>query len=188
MPLRINGATSGYVQLAAPNAAGSTALVLPTDSVQPGLVLVASGSVTSGSTLSIDGCFTAAYDNYRIALTSNVSTTLRWRAASADNSSANYYDQYILGNASAASAGRGSGQTSHATSSGTGWLVMDVFGPALASTTYSVANVTQGGTTLVVVGYAYFHNVASAFDGFSLLGTSMTANVRVYGYRNSITT
>lgn len=207
MPLRLNGATSGYVQLAAPNAAGSTSLVLPTDSVQPGMVLVATSSFTTASTVSVDGCFTSTYDNYRILLryaSSNATQSalyIRLRGAGSDNSAASYNSQELLaysttvnGNAyNAATAWTGGMPVSNSTSLAD-TLAMDIYGPALAEYTnmhthnYGYqSNVSQW----VIRTSGHQHQVATAFDGFSFYlaaSYNITGTVRVYGYRNSITT
>jgi hypothetical protein len=96
MTLRLNGSTSGYVELDAPAVAGTTAITLPatsgtvaltasptfTGTVElpstttlggstlnlPGLVKITDSTFSAQSTVSINNCFTSTYLNYRIVV------------------------------------------------------------------------------------------------------------------------
>lgn len=154
-------------------------------SASGGLVYVGGGTVSAGSAINVNNCFTSTYENYRIVLTSNVATTFRFRVSGADNSTSAYYEQFINGNNTTVSGARSAVQTLNNLNSSAGVVALDVFGPATAAAHYMLGTITQGGTTLTATSYAYHFSSATAFDGFSILGTTMTATVRVYGYSNS---
>ena len=203
MALRLNGLTSGYVELAAPAVAGTTVLTLPTDSIQPGLVLIAKADASSVNSVSINNCFTSAYTNYRIVFSGSSNSTgsglpslrLRFRAGGVDNSAAVYYGNVMY---STYAAGPSRSYDTAMTSATFTWLgdygilgTMDISFPATA--TYKMMS-SQGQMTGTaaniygVIGYGYLG--ATAFDGFSLIADSsqlIGGTVRVYGYRNSIT-
>ena len=119
MPVRINGATSGYVELAAPAVAGSVVMTLPATTgtvattadtaAAGGMVLITPTSVagtgvtvsgglvsfTTATAVSVNGCFTSTYENYVVVGTLTAASAIlgmrgRMRAAGTDNSSANY--------------------------------------------------------------------------------------------------
>ncbi len=182
MPLTLSG--SGAIN----------GLTLPTDSLQPGLVLVNTTTFSAAASVSVNNCFTSAYKNYKILWdldpTANVTTLLRLRASGADNTSANYWYGIAVGNyATGGSTTGASGQTSWqitSTDAGTSpsWGSMDLMGPQVAEnsaylglTAYSQAAGSMSGG---------FFNSAQ-FDGFTFFPQSgtITGSLRVYGYRNS---
>jgi hypothetical protein len=152
-----------------------------------GLVFIVSGTVAAGSSLTLNNCFSASYANYRILLESNVAPTLRWRVGGADNSASAYYEQSVYGNGATVGAVRSGPLTSAPLPSGVPVAaVLDVFQPAVATPTVMTVLANQGAVTAPsVIMSTHGHNVSTAFDGFSILGTTMTASVRVYGYANS---
>lgn len=203
MPVKFNGATSGFVQLAAPAVAGSTSLVLPTDSVQPGLVLVAVSSFSAASTVSVDNCFTSTYDNYRVitdftAASTALTITMRMRVGGADSSAASYTRQILYGTGATVTAGVSTGATSWSlvTSDATympyNRFAFDLYGPQLTRITTGTYNVALYESTGLhySMSNAVTFAATTSFDGFSLIASTGNFNctVRVYGYRNSITT
>lgn len=196
MPLRLNGATSGYVQLAAPAVAGSTSLVLPTDSVQPGLVLVATSAFSAASTVSVDGCFTSTYENYRLlvnidgASTTN-SAQIRLRASGSD-SAVNYNQFGWIASGGTLSANSGTGNTyitlATTTTTDGSFSVVEIGRPALAAITHIYFQQYASNTPAGIAGICA-HTTSSAYDGFSVIASTgtITGRVRVYGYRNSTT-
>lgn len=185
--VKVNSSGGGSVHLVAPATASDVTLELPTDSVQPGLVLVAAQSGTGVSSISVNNCFTSKYINYRLVFYSTVATSVRLRAGGVDNSSLNYSLQYHLGSASASTAGRSTSQAQWDLGGG-GTFAIEISSPAAAANTQMMATAATGGGSPAIATFAGYHAVASAFDGVSLLGTSMTGAIYVYGYRNSITT
>jgi len=119
MALRLNGSTSGYVELDVPAVAGTTALTLPATSgtvatqayvdtaeadaintaiAGGGLVHIATESFSAVSSVSINGCFTSAYKDYLIranfsAASGSPLLSIRMRASGSDESSSDYHRQ-----------------------------------------------------------------------------------------------
>lgn len=150
-----------------------------------GLTFITSGTVSAGSTLSISNCFSATFENYRIVFKTDVATTLRWRVSGADNSTANYYEQFINGSNTVVSGSRSPAQTSNNITTGAGVVIIDVFAPFTAAPHYSLCTPVYGGTSLQATFFTYYFGASTSFDGFSIHGTTMTATARVYGYQNS---
>jgi hypothetical protein len=117
MTIRLNGSTSGYVEIDAPAVAGTGALTLPTgtgtlatqayvdtaesDAIAAGgLVHINTTTFTTSAGVNVNNVFTSTYDNYRIVyqLTSSVDANiqLRFRVGGVDASGANYVAQSSL--------------------------------------------------------------------------------------------
>ena len=200
MTLRLNGSTSGSVSLDAPATGSNVSLELPTDSIKPGLVLVAAQSFSAASTVSVNNCFSATYDNYRILWTGTnagfANMNLRWRVSGADSSAANY--SYTTGYVS----GSGTFGNSAANTAGTSLIfaglgnntgstaTLDVFDPFKVSGTYAIydGQYRQPDPLQVRIFGSHFFTSAVSFDGFSIYPASgtITGSIRIYGYRNSL--
>lgn len=174
-----------------------------------GLLLGADGNVTGGgmdlirsqsfgpvSTVSVDDCFSADYDDYKIIVLLTATTTgsqarMRMRAAGVDAATSYRYAN-VRGAFDGATLGcdYSTGVTEAAfylfgvTTTG-GFATLDVMSPALASYTYAAAlsaNGVPAGPARYMTG---FLNDSVSYDGFSLLLDSgtITGKVRVYGYK-----
>jgi hypothetical protein len=179
----------------APNAtAPGLAIVTPTSIANSGGSASASGGAvtfTGVSSISLNGVFSATYENYRIVFTSTsgstIQTSFRLRAAGSDNSSSYFYNLIEAGGGVSNSPATG------ATSARTGYAAttvsfnsFDVSQPFLSVVTNYAGNyLTQVGnyTGLCAGG----HNNAASYDGITFLPASstLTGTVRVYGYKNS---
>jgi hypothetical protein len=171
-------------------------VVIPTSVAGTGVTVDAAGlvSFSAATTVSVNGCFTSQYQNYQIMFDALGSTStvmnLRMRLAGADDTTSNYAYQYMDAASTSISGSRGTAQTSmyfaYATT-GTGWQFVNIFNPNLASATFVQSftgwNVAAPNLTIFTGG----HNVATAYDGFSIiLGSgNITGKLRVYGLRNS---
>lgn len=192
MPVRLNGSTSGYVELAAPAIAGATSLELPTDSIKPGLVLVAAQSFSAVSSVSVNNCFTATYDNYRIVANLTASTsasiTTRLRLSGTDASGSNYAYRQVYWAGSVAVYSGTSTAWGLTASPATGIDIgFDLYGPAKSTPTRSVisgAMVGVGGGDV----NATEHNLSTAYDGITVLTSTgtMTGSLQVFGYRKTV--
>lgn len=196
MPVRLNGSTSGYVELAAPAVAGTTSLELPTDSIKPGMVLVAAQSFSAVSSVSVNNCFSATYDAYRIVIntsssSTNNSTQFRLRVSGTDASGGNYNQYALSADATAVTVNSGTGNTlftvSTNSSTNGGIAALEVVRPALAVHTgilLTSSNWSAGayGAGLVL------HQVNTAYDGFSLIASTgtITGSLQVFGYRKTV--
>ena len=155
-------------------------------------------SITSGTSVSLNGVFTSTYTNYRIECSNIIGSnfmTFRFRLSGSDNSTTNYYWRSYRGN----STGPGADDTSqYSTSAGStsfqtiyllgspdnGSCSIEVYSPQL--TTYK--QVTVVGHDAPSYGYTVlsagkFMDATKQFDGFSLLtGSGFSGQVSVYGY------
>jgi len=177
MPISIAG--SGAVT----GASTLNGLTVPTDAIAPGLVHINTTTFNAVSSVSVNGVFSSTYNSYYILLTRTAgsSTTMRMRSAGTDNSASSYelrgyYYGASQGNENITTA------TSFNISGGSGLAMASIVltNPFLASNTFGTGlfhAVTIGEAASIV------HSVASSFDGLSIIGTSITGNISVYGYR-----
>ena len=177
------------------NAQGMTGVV-PTSVAGTGVTVGVSGKVTfSGSaTISVNGCFTGTYDNYRIMLVVATSsgaasinfnvrsvgtdlTTGTYLAAVQQFSSATPTYTYST-TATTVSVSRTNGA---AQASGT---VLEVLSPYLAQYTTINSNGNDGTVSNAAWGAA--RNTTS-YDGFTISTGAVTLNgtLRIYGYNNN---
>ena len=160
-----------------------------------GLVYITSSTFSAASTVSVNGCFTATYENYRIVLYLSVATgtvlmQMRMRASASDDSSANYANQNLDVGGTTSTATRTTAATSMSvayTSTSGGWGAIDVFRPQLAAPTYmvSLSGVAVGNPGVEL--FSGGHNVSTAYDGFTIYPASstITGSLAVYGYRKA---
>ena len=154
----------------------------------PALVFITSGTVTLGSSLSFDNCFSATYANYYIYLvhTAGNNPTMRLRASAADITLANYDNNSPNYQSGSAGGSTNNSATSWTVSNGTGYSAPEIFlGNPFASTNTAItANYNRTDSSIwQVMGGRY--NATTSADGFSILGTSITVTARVYGIANS---
>ena len=155
----------------------------------------ANGAVTfsGASSVSLNGCFTSAYQNYRIVINakhaSDADLTFRVRASGTDLSSASsYYEgRYYVGETSSLTAGSnnaslGTSWTLNRIGTWAGHIVMDIANPQ--ATDVTTASTIVSGAYFQVLGQSLNNNTIS-YDGFTVLsGGSATGTIRVYGYKN----
>jgi hypothetical protein len=153
-----------------------------------GLVLVSSSTFSATSSVSVDNCFTSTYKNYKISLTipsytASNTVSLRFRTSASDNSTSNYtyVNSYITTTLTGA---RASGATSSILVAATGQtsvaLAFDVFSPQESANTFFGG--IGGGSNISNLATGSF-DTTTQFDGISILGTSMTGTIKVYGYK-----
>jgi hypothetical protein len=163
----------------------------------PGLVLVASQTFAAQSSVSLDGCFTSAYDNYRVVVrlissVSNENINYRLRAAGVDNSAA-VYQSANTSNPFTASALAKEYQTNGTsltlrrqsnTAPSTRW--MEVSAPALAEYTHFE---WSGSDASAYSNHGHgLHAAATAYDGFTIYPGSgtITGVTYVYAYNDVV--
>ena len=146
------------------------------------------GTVTfsGASSLSLNNCFSSAYDNYRIIgrieAPSASDISVRFRAAGSDNLTASSYKAYRTYNPYSGPTVANETLTSFYCGyfgADGGGFVLDVLSPNLAKRTNfnwmgGDANYAQFGIGI--------HTVASSFDGFTIFGPTITGTISVYGY------
>ena len=163
-----------------------------------GLTYITQATPSAVTSISINNCFTSAYENYLItfnpsAFGASVGTvTLRLRVGGVDTST-NYISQDVISFSSSVT-GRnnvvGTDEMQFGQMSATArnaFYVHNIAAPQLASQTSLVGNFGgNDGSNTVLLTMFNAQTSATSFDGFTLLGTAtMTGTIRVYGYQNS---
>jgi hypothetical protein len=153
-----------------------------------GLVFITSGSMTLGSQLSFDNCFSATYANYLIMLTHTAGNnpTLRLRASAADITASNYDLQGFFVTGGAQTLINQNSLTSWTIANGTGYSqpIISLGNPFAATNTAISSNFQRTDASIIqAIGGRY--NATTSADGFSIVGTNVTVTARVYGYLNS---
>ena len=185
-------------------AAAGLRLVVPTSvSVGSGSGSVGtSGTVTfsGASSVSLNGCFTTTYDNYRIVINAYNSTRqgcyFRFRNAGTDDSSSNYYNASYYNYMGTGATSNGVVKSSATTAidlrvlptTDGAYITYDVANPRLAKKkpghfnnsffeTTTDAYYENGGTVF---------NSTSTFDGLTIYpgANVMTGTISVYGYKD----
>jgi hypothetical protein len=163
----------------------------------PGLTLINTTSFSAVASQSINNVFSATYDNYFISLNYLTSVlanqTWRLRVSGTDATGANYQSSLVGINA----AGTGRNSTINA---GTSWQLnsspitaqkttsssINIFNPFAAD--WTTVNLMNVGVDSAPVSFARTggenHNLATSYDGFTIITDSgtMTGSVSVYGY------
>jgi len=177
----------------------------------PGMVLLTDYTITHAGTsatltngqvtftgvtsLSLNGVFTADFDNYVVSIrgiiaTSGGSIDARYRSSGTDASGSNYARQLMEAANTNVSANRSTGQTSHPfmgmnNASEQGAYVM-IYGPHLAQPT-AYRNVgVHSFSGAYMQEYAGTHSLSTSYDGFTLIpsANSITGALQVYGVRS----
>jgi len=162
-----------------------------------GMTFIDGASSSAVSSISINNCFSTDFINYFItfdglgSVSAGANLQLRLRASASDNSDAQYsYGGYRDQHSSSAgmwSASQTSaivGYTASQRAQSAMWLYQPFSSVATGYSALSGGVGATGGAGIFVSGN---HNVASSFDGFSLItftGT-ITGTVRVYGIANA---
>jgi hypothetical protein len=149
---------------------------------------------TAVTSLSLNGVFSATYDNYVIviryvAASGDPRTRLRLRTAGTDASGSNYVRQVVDANGSSVSAARATesaatiGEFSSTQRSGE---TVHMYGPFLAQPT-AMRNVNAGGfTSARLADNACTHSLSTSYDGCTIYPESsdMSGAIAVYGVRS----
>jgi len=184
---KADGAGVGGLTLCTPtsiaNAGGTATLANGTVSF--------SGALTS---VSLNGVFTATYDNYRIIVntlpSANADGTFRLRAAGTDNSTASSYIAQRLTASSTTLTG--------ARTTADSWGIyqhnttrynqhtMEIARPFVVGTTAIQNLTTSSDTGAYLANYVGTHNQSVSYDGFTLFAggaANMEGTLTVYGYK-----
>jgi len=196
-----DGVVTGLDSAASSDLGAELAAKLDSTAYQPGLVLITSESFSAVSSISVNGCFSNTYANYKIlykftaASAANAQVNIRMRASGSDNTTSNYDVVRIVAAVGTLNVGTSEGQSAmlqvgnidstHPTAASGS---IDIFGPFISAQTTLVAQTTSKDNS----GFSYyipasgFQRQASSFDGFTLYPNSGTFSgaIRIYGYRN----
>jgi hypothetical protein len=177
--------------------------------INPVSVVVASGSATvtslgqvsfTGATsLSLNNVFSSIYQNYRIIIriitnTNSTSLLYRLRASGTDNTANSYF---FGGSFARTSGATGAFSGSSASSGSISWIngaavgamsmSVDLYGPAISNfTTGQSVSMGGDGTSLAGIFVGHNHQVASSFDGITILPVigNISGTIQVFGYND----
>jgi len=154
----------------------------------------ANGSVsfTACTSLSLNGVFSADYENYMIVTRGNVTTAanvfIRFRSGGTDNSTSNsYVYQYLVASSTGVAGSRTTlnlGGFFIAYGNQRVGSVGFIYGPYLSQpTAYRTINVDDN-STVSIQEYAGTHNQSASYDGFTLSnGGNLSGRIAAYGMR-----
>ena len=166
-----------------------------------GLTYITQGTVAANTTLNFTSIFTSAYTNYRVVFTPSARQTasqnqinLRVRSGSTDLSTGSKYQwgRMYYFNAGSGSSGSVADNSINISDSNAGFVAFsfDIYAPLVAQETFvtgqTSAQQNAGGPFLFGINWSGYVDNTTAYDGFSLIGTSnFSGTARVYGYRQS---
>lgn len=175
----------------------ATNLVIPTSITSTGTgnssTINTNGSVTFSSctTLSLNGVFSADYENYMIYIRHSNATTneyirLRWRVGGTDSSTANYTYQSYDVKSTTRTGTRSSAQTSHAafstSNSQRSGYIGYVFVPFLTRETAMLSLGMYAATDASIEDLGGTQGSSTSYDGFTLsVGSTISGLISVYG-------
>lgn len=154
------------------------------------------GQVTFNAvtSLSLNGCFSADFDNYVVSVRLNASAPLvvefRLRASGSDNSTASSYTRQVLQvDNTSVSASRSTGDKGRLNAAyGTQRAGFDwhVYGPYLTQPTATRSITVSDASSAYIEEYACTHNQSTSYDGFTFIPSSgnITGALTVMGVRS----
>ena len=202
MTLRLNGSTSGYVEIDAPAVAGTSALTLPTGTgtiaktTDQGLVHINTTTFSAVSSVSLNDVFTSVYENYKIVFSPiagsvEANLNIRLRASGSDVTASNYkYIRQYFGTSSGTQL-NGSASLVHfsyVVPSQNFSSSLDILSPNLSAFTGMVGCIGFDNAADLYISMASgVYNATTVADGFTIFPTSgtITGTIRCYGYKNS---
>jgi hypothetical protein len=179
-----------------PEELGGMVLLTPTSVAYTGTsaTIGVNGSVdfTACSVLSLNGVFSADYDNYMIVmryvgLVGNLNMYLRLRSGGSDNATASSYTaQNLAADDTTVAASRFTADYTRFAGAYTtqrDGMVTNLYGPFLAQPTAGRNTKVFGYLGAYLDDVAFTHNQSTSYDGFTLLvsGNSFTGLISVYG-------
>lgn len=176
-----NSITDGMIPVTA------TSVSVPGGSVTVGpMNRITYSSTSSSNGITVNGCFTSAYKNYKIVLTvpsANANAQFLFQLTqSGTPSSVNYMTS---GSGGSSTTGNPYIEIMYGNyTTGTGAVSFDVYQPnETINTTVTHDWLYDDGGTFLYTRKGTRHRVATAYDGFKLYGpTSITATIQIFGY------
>jgi hypothetical protein len=152
-----------------------------------GTTLLANQSFTSSNAITVNNVFSSQFDSYRILMSTTAGggyrPTIQFSVGGSLTTS-NYnwqrLESFGAATTSTGATSQSSGELGRLDS--TGFLDLIVNNPAKTSATYGLAKTFD--TALVLDVNAFNQTSSTAFDGFTILGSSSTGTIQVYGFRN----
>jgi hypothetical protein len=159
-----------------------------------GLTLITKQTFSAATSINVNNCFSATYENYKVILTTtsvsgSAPTTIRLRVGGADNSTSNYGSGYAESNSG--------GVSNRYSNAADGWIkgnfnmtnnfifTFDITQPFLSQRTAFAGVYGQEDSGNRVGAPAGYFNATTSFDGFSIIlaSNNVTGFVSVYGYQ-----
>lgn len=200
MTIRLNGSTSGYVEIDAPAVAGTSVLTLPTGTgtiattTDQGLVHINTTTFSAVTSVSLNNVFTSTYENYRLIFNGTTSAAsvgllMRYRASGTDATGSVYSfgESFTSATTTGFSTGSASATNGRLTNIYAGFkcgVAADIYSPN-ANIEKSLAFVSSSGDAFF---YGFTRCTSTTqFDGLTIYPASgnITGSIRVYGYKNS---
>lgn len=175
------------------------ATVKPSVATPSGLTLITTSTFSAVSSVSINNCFSATYDNYFISLnisafSATTDLLMRLRAGGTDATGATDYTRQVMVSFSSTVAA--------ATAASSSWQIggsytslpiysgkINLDNPFLAAKTHATNQViyTTAAPTWQTVRDGFSHNQTTSYDGATIYPSSgtITGVARIYGYQNS---
>ena len=160
-----------------------------------GLELITSQSFTAQTSFQVNYCFSSKFDNYKVVFNNLVIASgdhmLSWQMVSGTTpiSSGIYNSQRLGAQGPSVSGSQSNNQSSGFMGfigPGSNFISMEMSAPFLAVNTKSITN-SHYFPQNVEIQYARLAN-STSYDGirFILASSTMTGNVKIYGYRNEL--
>jgi len=177
----------------------------PAELIKPTSIANSGGSATLGTngqvtfsgvtSLSLNECFTADFDNYVMTFNAKASANeyirFRMRSSGTDDSGSNYTHQYLLAGSTTIAGARSTGASNgtigifggNASPSANTFYI---YGPALAQPTASRGVSMSTVSTIRIDDFASTHSLSTSYDGITFLpdANNITGSVAVYGVRS----
>lgn len=191
--------STGAIAGSAAKGAPGMVLLTPTSIAHSGTSasIGANGQVTFSAvtSLSLNGVFSADFDNYVVSIRSVASSGspaifARLRASGTDATGSNYVYQYLYADNTSVSAGRATtdggliaGDTASTQRSGSHLML---YGPFLAQPTASRVTNAWGLNSAYFSDYACTHSLSTSYDGitFRMTSVNFSGALQVYGVRS----
>lgn len=163
------------------------------------LVHINTTTFSAVSSVSVDDCFSATYNNYLIVTNSTTSSaaplSFRLRLSGTDASGVTDYatgwnittSGGAFDGSSAASSGTSSGYILQHSFAGNSLAQSQISSPFIATPTFCLSTITMGSSSRTDGGTSYTqHKLSTSYDGFTLFPSSgtITGTLRIYGYKN----
>jgi hypothetical protein len=152
-----------------------------------GTTLLANQTFTSSNAITVTNVFSSQFDSYRILMSLTAGggyrPTIQFSVGgSLTTSNYNWQRLEAFGGSLSAVSGNSQSSAELGRLDSTGLLDFVVNDPARTSATYGLAKTFDTAAVLDV--NAFNQTSSTAFDGFTILGSSSTGRIQVYGFRN----
>lgn len=162
-------------------------------------IKIATTSFTASSAVNIDNVFSASYTHYLVVRNllgsgTNENIKVRLRVGGADDSGANYREQYVDAGSTSVSGGRVTGQTSWLAAMGVnettafGYALLRISNPFEAVRTTAWADFTaDADANIALQRRVMAHDLTTSYTGLTVIPTAgtITGSITVYGLKAS---